>query len=84
MHCVKCGKETKEATEFCPYCGEKIMDENLINSNEVKGYNGFNHDMEIVLLVGICILIKMMIGIAFLIIWAHWSQISLVIESLIR
>lgn len=84
MFCPKGGKETKEATGFCPYCGEKIMDENLINSSRVKEYNDFNHGMQIVLLVGICILIRMMIGIAFLIIWAHWSQISLVIECLIR
>lgn len=83
MYCVRCGKEIKETTGFCPYCGEKIMNENLINGNSVKGYSDFNRNMQIALLVGICIQIRMMIGIAFLIIWTHWSQISPVIERLI-
>ena len=83
MYSIKCGKEIKETTGFCPYCGEKILNSNSINSNSVKGYNDFNRDMGIAVFAGICILIRMMIGIGFLIVWTHWTQISYAIGSLI-
>ena len=55
MYCVKCGKEIKNATAFCPYCGDKIMNKNtMVNSNGVKEYNDFSRDMVIALFIGIC------------------------------
>ena len=85
MYCVKCGKEIKNATAFCSYCGDKIMNKNtMVNSNGVKEYNDFSRDMVIALFIGICILIKMMIGMAVLIVWTHWPLISTIIESFIR
>lgn len=27
MHCPKCGKEIEEGTQFCKYCGEKLVSE---------------------------------------------------------
>ena len=40
MYCVKCGKEIKEESKFCPYCGESISEEvstvDVNNSNKNK------------------------------------------------
>ena len=72
-------KRNQKRDSFLP-----VLRNTMVNSNGVKEYNDFSRDMVIALFIGICILIKMMIGMAVLIVWTHWPLISTIIESFIR
>lgn len=83
MFCSKCGKEIKETTGFCSHCGERIVIPHMTEDKSIKSGSDFNRGMGIALLAGICILIRMMIGMGVLIILVNWPQISLMISNLI-
>lgn len=34
MFCINCGKELKDNTKFCPKCGNKVENEELVNKNQ--------------------------------------------------
>lgn len=36
LFCTNCGKEVDKNAEFCPHCGEKVVEDNLVKEYKKK------------------------------------------------
>ena len=44
MYCKRCGRELDDSFKVCPYCGEPVNDEPLLNNQDYQIYENMNNN----------------------------------------